>query len=79
MPNNYAEAHKRGVMWWPVNQECVGCIHKHRMQLEDLQSLGIITEETIDPEDAPLAYHSNKCNLKLVLGDYTCPSYNSIH
>jgi hypothetical protein len=81
MPGNYAEAHRRGLMWWPVNQECVGCIHKERMQIEDLQRLGILTEKTIDPDDEPLAYHASKCNLKLVLrdGDYSCLSRNSPH
>lgn len=79
MPSNYAEAHKQGIMWWPVNQECVGCNHKKRLQVEDLQRLGLLTEESIEPDDEPLAYHASKCKLNLVLGDndYTCPRFCS--
>lgn len=80
MPNNYAEAHKQGVMWWPINQECAGCVYSKRMVFQDLKDIGIFSDvdtvEDVEYDDENLALLSNRCNLNKVLADgvYTCSS-----
>ena len=85
--DNYMKAYENQIMWWPTNQECVGCIHSKKMYFQDLQDLGMfpdvisIDEEriSIHPDDACLAFHANKCERNIVLGtlgtdEYECPS-----
>lgn len=83
--DNYMKAYENQIMWWPTNQECVGCMHSKKMYFQDLQDLGMFPDvinidgEHINPDDATLAFHANKCNRNIVLGslgtnEYQCPS-----
>ena len=75
--DNYMRAWENKIMWWPTNQECVGCIHKCNLSLQDLQNLGMFTEVKwvkgqgatgYSPNESPLLYHASKCEHNIVLG-----------
>jgi hypothetical protein len=46
---NYLKASQRNILWWPINQTCVGCNHKVNLCLEELQKEGLF--EDISPLD----------------------------
>lgn len=89
--DNYIKAAVSRVMWWPINQQCVGCKHKQSLTLTDLQTLGMFKDIVIDenhndnsnPEDEPLLYHASRCKVHNVLGrlgsgSYECSEYKMI-
>ena len=89
MPDsNYLLAAQADIMWWPINQECGGCIHKEHLSTQDLQDAGLFPGleivdgflENIPADESPLAHHASRCGTDIVLGklgtgSYTCPSY----
>jgi hypothetical protein len=79
---NYLKASQRNILWWPINQICVGCNHKVNLCLEELQKEGLFEDiSPLDPikeANAPLIYHASRCNLNHGLSNiqrhnYTCP------
>lgn len=78
MLDNLLKTRALNIMWWPINQECVGCIHKINVTEEELIKAGLLTEEE---GDDCIRYHASKCALNIYLGklgtqSYECPSNN---
>lgn len=77
--DSYMKAVELKVMWWPINQECIGCKFKVGCSKEEMKEMLIPEDEkNIDSELEPLAYHASKCSKGIVLGglgtgSYECP------
>ena len=88
--DNYRKAITNQIMWWPINQTCLGCKHQQQTTLQQMQDLDMFPNAVeddsgitgIQENEAPLAYHGSTCGKKQVRGElgtgiYECTLHES--